>query len=129
MLADFDRAIARVPKWMLAVSALGMGLAGRLGGFVYAGPFLVGAAASWFNFRVIERTVNKLGEAAKADPASPPRRAGLWMFIQFCLFALGAFVILRYSGFSMAAAFCGFLVCPAAVVLEIVYELVTYEQS
>ena len=39
------------------------------------------------------------------------------------------FVIIKYSGFSMAAAFFGFLVCPAAVVLEIVYELVTYEHS
>jgi hypothetical protein len=29
----------------------------------------------------------------------------------------------------MLAAFAGFLVCPAAVVLEILYELVTYDHS
>lgn len=29
----------------------------------------------------------------------------------------------------MVAAFFGFLVCPAAVILEIVYELVTYDHS
>ena len=29
----------------------------------------------------------------------------------------------------MVAVLCGILVCPAAVILEILYELVTYEQS
>ena len=42
---------------------------------------------------------------------------------------LGAFVILRISGFSVLAVLCGFLVCPAAVILEIVYELLKYEHS
>jgi hypothetical protein len=129
MQADFDRAIARVPKWMLALAAVGTGVAGRLGGLAAAGPFLVGAAASWFNFRVIERAVNRLGEAAKATPGRPPRRAGVWMFIQFAVFVLGAFVILKYSGFSLPAAFFGFLVCPAAAILELLYELLTYGHS
>ena len=62
---DFDRAIARVPKWMLAVAAIGVAVAARMGGSAYAGPFLVGAAASYFNFRLIEKAVNKLGDAAK----------------------------------------------------------------
>lgn len=129
MPADFDRAIARLPKWMLALAAVGTGLAGRLGGLAAAGPFLIGAAASWFNLRIIVRMVDRLGEAAKANPARPPRRAGFGMFIQFVVFALGAFVILRYSGFSLPAAICGFLVCPAAAILEILYELLTYGHS
>lgn len=127
--ANFDRGIERVPKWMLALAAVGTGLAARLGGLVFAGPFLVGAAASWFNFGIIVRAVDRLGEAAKANPARPPRGAGAGMLIQFVVCLLAAFVILRYSGFSLPAAFCGFLVCPAAAILELLYELLTYGHS
>jgi hypothetical protein len=126
---EFDQAIARVPKWMLALTVIGVAVAGRMGGVAYAGPFLVGAAASYFNFRLIEKAVNKLGEAAKANPERPPRRAGFGMFIQFAVFVLGAFVILRVSGFSLLAAFSGFLVCPAAAILELIFELFTYGHS
>ena len=51
------------------------------------------------------------------------------MFIRFAFFVLGAFVILRFSGFNIVVALCGFLVCPAAVMLEILYELLTYGHS
>jgi hypothetical protein len=51
------------------------------------------------------------------------------MFIQFAVVVLGAFVILKVSGFNLAAAFFGFLVCPAAAIAEIVYELLTYGHS
>jgi len=127
--ANFEQGIDRVPKWMLALAAVGTGLAGRFGGLVFAGPFLVGAAASWFNFRIIVRAVDRLGEAAKANPARPPRGAGAGMFIQFVVCLSGALVILKYSGFSLPAAFCGFLVCPAAAILELLYELLTYGHS
>ena len=119
---DFDGAIRRVPGWMAAIGLLGTGGAGQMGGMHWAGPFLVGAVASYFNFRIIERFANTLGSA--------PRKAGGYaLFIQFTLFALGAFVILRSSGFSVGAAFLGFLVCPAAATAELIYELLTYGHS
>ena len=119
---DFDRAIARVPRWIVVLGLLGTGAAGRFGGFAWAGPFLVGAVASFFNFRLIERFTASLGAA--------PRKSGGWiLFIQFTLFVLGAFVILKSSGFNVSAAFFGFLVCPAAALLELVYELLTYGHS
>jgi hypothetical protein len=77
---------------------------------------------------VIERFVNRLGELAMAS-GKPPKARGIRLFIQFILFVLGAFVILRLSGFNVTAAFCGFLVCPVAVMLEILYELFTYGHS
>ena len=91
--------------------------------------FLVGAIAAWFNFRLIEGFVNKLGRLAAAEPGKPPKVSGVWLFIQFALFALGAFVIIRVSGFNVVAALCGFLVCPVAVMVEILYELFTYGHS
>lgn len=126
---DFDRGIARVPPLIVALGVVGTVAAWWLGGASYAGPFLVGAAAAWLNFRLLEAFVNRLGRLAVAASAKPPRMAGIKLFIQFASCVLGAFVILRISGFNIAAAFCGFLVCPAAVMLELVYELLTYGHS
>jgi len=132
--ASFEHAIARLPRWILLLASTGTAMAGSFFGIAAAGGFLAGSIAAWVNLRIVERTVNRVArlsteKEAKPDAEKPGRGTGTWLLIQFTGLVLGAFVILRYSGFSMAAAFCGFLVCPAAVVLEIVYELVTYEQS
>ena len=124
---SFENAIARLPRWILLLAAIGTAIAGSFFGLAAAGGFLAGSIAAWLNLRIVERTVDRV--ARLAGTAKPGGGTGTWLLIQFTGLILGAFVILRYSGFSMAAAFCGFLVCPAAVVLEIVYELVTYEQS
>lgn len=128
MELHFDQGIARVPKLIAVLGLIGTGVAGRIGGVGYALAFLVGAGAAWFNFRLIERAVDRLGRLAGAA-AKAPRVSGAMMFIQFAVFAIGAFVILRLSGFNVAVALCGFLVCPAAVLIEIFYELLTYEHS
>ena len=77
------------------------------------------------NFRIIERAANRIARLAKeGSDRNGPAGPALTLLIQFGIFVLGAFVILGFSGFNMAAAFCGFLVCPAAAILEIVYELI-----
>ena len=117
---EFEAAIARLPRWILGLAVIGtIGLASFCN-LTLAGGFLFGSIAAYFNFRLVERAVNRIAAAAQAGEK---RRSTI--LLQFAAFVLGAFVIIRYSGFSMAAAFFGFLVCPAAVILEIVYELVT----
>ena len=126
---DIDQAIARVPKWIIGLGLLGTGISGRLGGTLFAASFLAGAAAALLNFWLIERFVNRLGETALAGGGKPVGRTSLRMFIRFGFIALGAFVILRFTGIQVVVAMCGFLVCPAAVMLEIFYELLTYGHS
>jgi hypothetical protein len=126
---DFDEGIARVAKLIGLLGLLGTVVAWRIGGLVYGAAFFAGAGAAWFNFKAIERAVDRLGQLAGAGSSKPARTSGRIMFIQFIIFALGAFVILRVSGFNVAVALCGFLVCPAAVLLEIFYELLTYEHT
>ncbi len=70
--ADLDRAIARIPRWIVILGLLGTLFAGRTRGAPYAGAFLVGAAAAWFNFRLIERAVDRLGRLASAQSARRP---------------------------------------------------------
>lgn len=132
--APFEKAIARLPRWILLLALAGTAIAAGLFGMAAAGGFLAGSIAAWANLRMIERTVNRVARAAGEnavgpDTAKPGGRTGVWLLIQFTGLVLGAFVILKYSGFSMAAAFCGFLVCPAAAVVEIIFELVTYDHS
>jgi hypothetical protein len=129
MELNFDEGIARVFKIIAVLGLLGTGVAGWLGGLAWAVAFPIGAGAAYFNFRLIERAVDRLGKLAGTEPAKPRKWSGIWMFIQFALFVLGAFVILRISGFNVRVAMCGFLVCPAAVMVEIGYELITYEHS
>lgn len=130
MQGEFDQAIRRLPRWILLLSAIGTILAGALTGISSAGGFLLGSLAAYLNLKVIERAANRISRLAGAEgDAKPGSGTGVWVFIQFTGLVLGALVILNVSRFSAAAAFCGFLVCPAAVILEIVYELVTLKHS
>ena len=127
--ADYDRAIERVPQWIIGIGIVGTAVAAKVEGLAWSAAFFVGAAGAYVNFWLIERTVNRLGELALAQPGKPPKASGFRMFIRFALFILGAFVILSLSGFNLTAALCGFLVCPAAILMEIFYELLTYGHS
>lgn len=120
---DFDRAIARIPLWIAAVSVAGaLGLFFRFG-VRSSGGFVLGAIGAMVNFWIIERAVSRLAATGRAGGTTPK------VFITFMALLLGVFAILFFSGFSLVAALCGFLVCPAAVLLELAYELITYEHT
>jgi hypothetical protein len=127
--ADYERAIARLPNWMAVLGVIGTGLAARYAGLSGAAGFLLGSVAAWLNLRMIERGVNRIVRLTAAEPGTVTKGSGVRLFIQFAVFATIAFVILRFTGFNLMAALLGFLVCPAAVVMEIVYELFTYGHS
>lgn len=129
--ARVEAAVSRLPKWLLILTAAGALGAVRYYNVRIAVAFLLGSAAAWINLRLIESAVDRIGRLASSGDASAvkPKRRAVWMLLQFIGVALCAFVILKYSGVSILAVFCGFLVCPAAVIVEIVYELIKYEQS
>jgi hypothetical protein len=127
--ADLEQAIARVPLLIAVLGLIGAGVAWYYGGLPYATAFLIGAAAAYFNFRLIERFVERLLRTLAAEPRKPPKAAGLRLFLQLALFVAGCFVIIRFSGFNIVVALYGFLVCPAVVMLEAIYYLLTYGHS
>lgn len=125
---DYERALARLPNWMLLLAILGAIYEFKSAGTKSAAGFLIGAVAAWLNFRLIERAVNKIVRLASTEQ---PVRAGrgVGIYLGFVVFGALAFVTLRVTGFSLMAALLGFLVCPAAAVVEIAYELITYGHS
>lgn len=129
--ASFEAAIARLPRWILGLAVFGTTVTAALLGIRAAGGFLLGSIGAWINLRLIERVVNRISRQALSAERDNihPRRAGFGLLIRFIALILVAFVILRYSGFSLGAVFCGFLVCPAAAILEIVFELVKYDHT
>ncbi len=130
MEADLDRAMQRVPLLIAVLGLIGSAVAWRYGGLAAAVAFLIGAVAAYFNFRLIERFVARLVGSFAANPAKRPKFAGLRLFLQLALFLALAFVILRFTGFSIVVALYGFFVCPAAVMIEAIYYLIlTYGHS
>jgi hypothetical protein len=123
MAGDLNQVVARVPRLIALLGLIGAGVAWRYAGLGHATAFFIGAVAAYFNFRLVERFVERLLRSLAARPEKPPKAAGLRLFLQLALFIAGAFVILRFSGFNILAALLGFLVCPAAVMLETIYYL------
>ena len=101
---------------MLALSVIGIAVAGKKAGLAGAAGFLLGATAAWLNLRLIERAVNSIIHRIAADPGKVGAGSGVRIFVQFAIFATLAFVILRFTGFNLMAALLGFLVCPVAAV-------------
>ena len=125
MFAEFDQGVARVPRWILLLAVIGTVGGLSFYGVSAAGGYLTGTLAAWVNFRLIERAVNRITDPARTGAAKAGKSAGVWVFIQFSGLILLALVILTVSGFSKPAAFLGLLAAPAAVILEVVFELVT----
>jgi hypothetical protein len=114
----FHARVIRRMTWLIA----GLGGTGAVALAVARGPkigfgFLVGAGVSYLSFWRWEQVVQALGPE--------PKRRSSWT-LAFRIFALAAlaYVIIRFLGFNLAAALAGLLVSAAAVILEMLYELV-----
>jgi hypothetical protein len=114
---SFDaRALRRVHRIVLV-----LGLAGSIALTIALGPragggFLMGAAVSYLSFWRWEQVVNALG-------TKPARRPLFWM-ARFLVLAALAYVIIRFARINLKAALAGLLVSAAAVIVEIIYELI-----
>ncbi len=126
-----EAGIARLPRWMLGLTVAGTVAVTGYWGLRAGGGFLLGALGAWLNLRLLIRAVDHIGRLALHGNTRDvkPGQSGVTVFTQLMALVLGAFVILRISGFNKIAVLCGFLVCPAAVILEILYELLKYDHS
>jgi hypothetical protein len=110
-------AVARIGKLIWAIGA-----GGAIGfeiwrGWAWSAGWLLGAAISALNFRWLKQLTEGLGTAD-----AKPRQA-VFLGMRWLLLGGGLYVILKYSVISLSAALAGLFVSVAAVILEILFEL------
>jgi len=116
------RALGRIQFLIVFLSGAGTLVTVAYGGWRWSLGFIVGAAAGYLNFRWLKKLVDSLGEAAHGKP--PRARVAVFLGLRYLLLAAGGYVILNFSALSLAAALIGLFVPAAAVVLEILFELI-----
>ena len=117
-----DRALGRIHNFMAVLSAAGTIASGVYGGWRWMAGFLLGAGASWINFRWLKQLVNSIGVAATKK--APKARVAVFLGMRYLLLAAAGYVILNYSTLSLWAALIGLFVPAAAVILEVLFELI-----
>jgi hypothetical protein len=119
--ALYDSALGRIARSTVALTAAGCLVLMFWKGWTWALAYLLGAAASYLNFRWLKRLVEALGARAEARPS--PRFA-VFIGLRYLLLAAGAYAIVTFTPLHLPAALTGLFVPVAAVILEIVFELI-----
>lgn len=116
--AWFRQAAARIVRLMALLTAIGTVTAFIFRGWAWAAGFGAGAAISWLNFSWLKRLTEALGAKRLR------RSSAVFLGSRYLLLGLLAYVILRYSSISLPAVLTGLFVSVAAVIVEILFELV-----
>ncbi|MFN7993787.1 MAG: ATP synthase subunit I [Bryobacteraceae bacterium] len=119
--ALFDAALRRIGRGTLVIAALGCLVLTVFRGWRWGVPFLFGAAASYLNFRWLKKVVDALGGTAGRRPKA---RFAVIMGLRYLLLAGAAYAIVNFTTLSLPAALIGLFAPVAAVILEIVFELI-----
>ncbi|MFB3777764.1 MAG: ATP synthase subunit I [Bryobacteraceae bacterium] len=118
--AYFDRALGRM---QLSMAALGLGGAAfvfALYSWRHGLGYMAGALASLANFRWLHQLTASLGPNGQRAR----RRVLLFLLLRYFLLGAGGYVIVKIFGLNLAAALVGLFVAVAAVIVEIIYELI-----
>ena len=119
---DLERAVGRISRFTLALTASGAVVYVAVSGWRGGVGFLLGGMVAYLNFRWLTKTVYALGEAAVGKP--PRARVAVFLGLRYLLLGLAAYAILRFSEISLTACLVGLFVPTAAVILEILFELI-----
>ena len=119
--ARFEAALRRISRGSAGLAATGALLFLILRGWRWGLAYLLGAAASYLNFHWLKRVVEALGAAITAR-RSP--KFVILIGLRYLVLAAGAYVIVNFTSLSLPAALVGLFVPVAAVILEIIFELI-----
>ena len=126
----FGSATLRRIEWLtLALGSAGSIAAGWRWGWRGAVGLAIGAILSWLNFRWLKGSVLAFGRAATAageneQTARVPKSAYAKFFGRFALLLVVVYVILSRSLLPVVAVLGGLFAVVAAVMIEIMWELV-----
>ena len=106
----------RVWRLILAIGLVGSAAALAVRGPKAGAAFAVGVVISAANYRWLKRTVDLLGAGSKAS-------GGVLAF-RYLILGTGAYATINYFELDVLAVLAGTLTAVAAVILEILYELI-----
>ncbi|HTB19227.1 MAG TPA: hypothetical protein VK708_13995 [Bryobacteraceae bacterium] len=114
---SYERFIRRV-QWII----LALGLTGAVSlsfarGIRNGAAFLIGAVISFSSFWGWQKVVDGLG-------GNPRQRGRIFFVLRLIALVAVAWVIIKYLQLNVAAAAMGLLVSGAAVVVELIYEMI-----
>jgi ATP synthase I chain len=123
---DYHRATQRLFRIAITLVTAGSVIAGVWRGLPGAVGFMLGGAVSLANLWLWRHVAMKLG------PAQEPKKSGpsaLFLVARFlALFACG-YVIVKTLDVNVMAAISGLFASAAAVVAEVLFELITFRHS
>jgi hypothetical protein len=117
----YEQAVRRIRRLMAVMGVAGTAAGAALQNWQYGLSFALGAAISWTSFNWLHAAVDAL------DPSRPHarrKRVFLFVWLRYILLGAGAYAIVKIFGVNGIAALIGLFVPAAAVVAEIIYELV-----
>jgi hypothetical protein len=119
MTPDFyDQALRRVRRFAVVVGLTGTAAVLVAYGLRTAAGFMLGATLSILNFRGMSMLVSVIGGAR------PGALAAVLIAVRYFLIGCAMYVIVRFLGIAPAPVVWGLLAAFAAVILEILYELI-----
>ena len=113
-----DHAVVRMLRGIVAIGGAGSLLLLALKGWTWGAGFALGAVVSWYNFRWLKQIVEALGGKR------PRARLAVILGCRYLLLGGGAYVIVSFSPISLPAALAGLFVSVAAVIVEILFQLI-----
>lgn len=113
----YERVVRRISRMILALGAIGAVGVAFWKGIPSGLAFLIGSAVSFASFWGWRQAVD-------AIVPNPKKRGNAFFVLRLLILLVVAWGIIKILGLNVAAAALGLLVSGAAVVLEIVYELI-----
>ena len=113
----YERFIRRVQWIILALGLTGAVSVSFARGIRNGAAFLIGAVISFSSFWGWQKVVDGLG-------GNPRQRGRIFFVLRLIALVAVAWVIIKYLQLNVAAAAMGLLVSGAAVVVELIYEMI-----
>jgi ABC-type multidrug transport system fused ATPase/permease subunit len=115
---EFYKKVIRRVRWnIFALGLVGAAVAAYLRTIQAGLALLIGAALSYLSFWGWQQLVNALSPGAK-------KRSPVGFIARILLLVALAYAVVRFLGLNVAVAAMGLLVSAAAVLAELVYELI-----
>jgi len=114
---SYEQIVRRITRIIIVLALLGASILAAIKGVRIGLAFLIGCAVSYLSFWGWR-------QVAAALAPTPKKRSSFGFTIRVILLGALACVIIKFLGLDVAAAVAGLLVSAAAVILELIYELI-----